>query len=63
MKRLSVPKLKKFCGACRWYEETQPYIGRCLRYNIMTRMENYRFACADWAPIPGPAGEGQPAGG
>jgi hypothetical protein len=49
---------KKFCGSCRWFEETQPFIGRCLKYSIMTRMENYKFACPDWAPIPSPAGGG-----
>lgn len=63
MKRPLVPKPKKFCGACRWYEETRPFIGRCLKYNIMTRMENYKFACVDWAPLPGIPGGGHPASG
>jgi hypothetical protein len=53
-------KPKKFCGSCRWFEETRPFIGRCLKYSIMTRMENYKFACTDWAPIPGPVEGGRP---
>jgi hypothetical protein len=63
LKRPLVPKPKKFCGACRWYEETRPFIGRCLKYNIMTRMENYKFACVYWAPLPGIPGGGHPASG
>jgi hypothetical protein len=33
-----------------------------LKYNIMTRMENYKFACPDWAPIPPPTGGGAATG-
>ena len=47
--KASLPE-KKFCGTCRWYEETQPYAGVCVKYNIATRMESYRFSCKDWTP-------------
>jgi hypothetical protein len=49
---------KKFCGTCRWYEETKPYTGVCSKYNIATRMESYRFSCADWAPPAPPPASG-----
>lgn len=49
-------KPKKFCGVCIWYKETKPYFGRCLKYEIMTRMENYKFYCKEWAPVSHPAG-------
>jgi hypothetical protein len=47
--KASLPR-KKFCGTCSWYEETKPYTGVCLKYNIATRMESYRFSCKDWTP-------------
>ena len=50
----SKKKAKKFCGLCIWYRETQPFVGTCLKYNIATRMESYRFNCRDWAPWPTP---------
>lgn len=63
LKNIPVRRPKKFCGSCRWFEETQPFIGQCLKYNIMTRMENYKFACPDWSPAPGRAEGGRPAMG